>query len=422
MLRNFNCPANSAVRTRAEEMASSTAWLLLGLVAMATGFRASLQPRGCAPQGLGCAPRQPRQPPVVASYQELKSIDSKVDELQSHVNDMLLGFYDRRRSCFALTPGRPRYSITSTCCSLLAVDASRIRWRDQARLRIPSPHTFSTHLLRTPSPHTFSAHPLRTPSARPPHALRALCSVHPQPCTPLLAQLNVQKVVDALLLEEWRGDDLYQKTLTISTLLLLDPQCAALRRHPEQCPKFAEAVGSILDARPSRQRRNEPASAYMRYWAARALMLLSDEQRLVSAAIPAEALPDGELQQAPAKGVGVGPQQAPAKGVGVGPQQATARAPLVCSNALSPSPVPGMMDVSSQLPHSCQPHGCHPPPVCPLHGAASPSSLQAGALDGAQREVLGRAPAYPKHVHRWARPQPETYTRMCVCIGRCCRA
>ena len=55
----------------------------------------------------------------------------------------------------------------------------------------------------------------------------------------------------------------YQTTLTVSTLLLLDPQCAALRRHPEQCPKFAEAVGSILDARPSRQRRNEPASAYM---------------------------------------------------------------------------------------------------------------------------------------------------------------
>ena len=321
-------------------MTSSTTWLLLGLVAMATGFRAGLQPRGCAPQGLGCAPRQPRQPPVVASYQELKSIDSKVDELQSHVNDMLLGFYDRRRSCFALTPGRPRYSITSTCCSLLAVDASRIRWRDQARLHTPSPHTFSAHLLHTSSPHTFTTRPLHTPSphalsTRPPHALRALCSVHPQPCTPLLAQLNVQKVVDALLLEEWRGDDLYQKTLTISTLLLLDPQCAALRRHPEQCPKFAEAVGSILDARPSRQRRNEPASAYMRYWAARALMLLSDEQRLVSAAIPAEALPDGELQQAPANGVGVGPQQAPA------------RAPSVCSNALSPSPVAGMMDVSS---------------------------------------------------------------------------
>ena len=181
MLRNPNCPANSAVRTRAEEMASSTAWLLLGLVAMATGFRASLQPRGCAPQGLGCAPRQPRQRPVVASYQELKSIDSKVDELQSHVNDMLLGFYDRRRSCFALTPGRPRYSITSTCCSLLAVDASRIRWRDQARLRIPSPHTFSTHLLRTPSPHA-----LRTPSARPPRPL--LCTPSTLHAAPRAAQ------------------------------------------------------------------------------------------------------------------------------------------------------------------------------------------------------------------------------------------
>ena len=113
-----------------------------------------------------------------------------------------------------------------------------------------------------------------------------------------MRQLNVQKVVDALLLEEWRGEDLYQKTLTISTLLLLDPQCAALRRHPEQSPKFAEAIGSILDARPSRQRRNEPASAYMRYWAARSLMLLSHEQQLVSAAIPAAALPTGELEQA----------------------------------------------------------------------------------------------------------------------------
>lgn len=177
------------------------------------------------------------------SYQELKSIDSKVDELQSDVIDMLLGFYDRRRSCFALTPGRSRYSITSTCCSLLAVDAARVRWRDQ---------------------------------------------------------LNVQKVVDALLVEDWRGDDLYQTTLTVSTLLLLDPQCAALRRHPEQRAKFAEAVGSILDARPSRQQRNAPTSAYMRYWAARALMLLSDEQRLVSAAIPAEALPDGAREHADA--------------------------------------------------------------------------------------------------------------------------
>lgn len=268
-------------------MGSATVGLLLGLVAIAVGFHVGQPPR--QPRMARVAPRQPRVARVVATYQELKSIDSKVDELQSHVNDMLLGFYDRRRSCFALTPGRPRFSITSTCCSLLAVDASRIRWRDQARLHAPSPLTFYTPSARPP--HAFSA--------RPPHAL---CSVHPQPARRLLAQLNVQKVVDALLLEEWRGDDLYQKTLTISTLLLLDPQCAALRRHPEQCPKFAEAVGSILDARPSRQRRNEPASAYMRYWAARALMLLSDEQRLVSAAIPAEALPDGELQQAPAEG------------------------------------------------------------------------------------------------------------------------
>ena len=140
-------------------MVSASAGLLLGLAAIAAGFHAG-QPRGLQPR---VARWQPRTARVVATYQELKSIDSKVDELQSHVSDMLLGFYDRRRSCFALTPGRPRFSITSTCCSLLAVDASRIRWRDQARLHTPSPLTFYTrppHVLRTPSPHA-----LRTPSA-----------------------------------------------------------------------------------------------------------------------------------------------------------------------------------------------------------------------------------------------------------------
>ena len=123
------------------------------------------------------------------SYQELKSIDSKVDELQSDVIDMLLGFYDSRRSCFALTPGRSRYSITSTCCSLLAVDAARVRWRDQ---------------------------------------------------------LNVQKVVDALLVEDWRGDDLYPTELTRTPRRLRwartgytyqPPALGTYRRRRAACPQ-----------------------------------------------------------------------------------------------------------------------------------------------------------------------------------------
>ena len=128
------------------------------------------------------------------SYQELKSIDSKVDELQSDVIDMLLGFYDSRRSCFALTPGRSRYSITSTCCSLLAVDAARVRWRDQ---------------------------------------------------------LNVQKVVDALLVEDWRGDDLCQTELTRTPRRLRwartgyayqPPALGTYRTHRAACPQAPRTV------------------------------------------------------------------------------------------------------------------------------------------------------------------------------------
>ena len=171
------------------------------------------------------------QPPAVASgnaraavatatseappdaYSELKKLDSMVSDLSSNTNEMLLGFYDQGRSCFALTPGRPRFSITSTCCSLLAIHASRLRWRNQPGL-------------------------------------------------------NVDRVVEALLLEEWRSDDLYQLTLCTSALMLLDPKSAALRRHPSACAKFAAAVETILDARPSRQRRNERTSAYTRHSAA----------------------------------------------------------------------------------------------------------------------------------------------------------
>ena len=42
-------------------------------------------------------------------------------------------------------------SLVRFCGSLLAVDASRHRWRDQARLHTPSPQAFSTH----PSPSIF---------------------------------------------------------------------------------------------------------------------------------------------------------------------------------------------------------------------------------------------------------------------------
>ena len=42
-----------------------------------------------------------------------------------------------------------------------------------------------------------------------------------------------------------------------------------------------------------------------------------------------------------------------------------------------------------------------------VHGAASASSLQIGALDGAQREVSGRALARPKHVPSTSQARPK---------------
>ena len=64
------------------------------------------------------------------SYEELVALERQTDAL--YQKEMLSGVYDERRRCFAITGGAKRYSITSTCFALLALDAEPERWHSAA--------------------------------------------------------------------------------------------------------------------------------------------------------------------------------------------------------------------------------------------------------------------------------------------------
>ena len=64
-----------------------------------------------------------------ASFDDLRALDNKIEKLSSMGISGLRSFYDDSTRCFALTPGKPRVSVTSTVFSLLAIDAAPNAWR-----------------------------------------------------------------------------------------------------------------------------------------------------------------------------------------------------------------------------------------------------------------------------------------------------
>ena len=181
------------------------------------------------------------------SYEELVALEKQTDAL--YQKEMLSGVYDERRRCFAITGGAKRYSITSTCFALLALDAEPEQWHSAAAGRA---------------------------SAR-------------------LDHLQVDAVLEALLVAEWRESDLYQATSIVTALRLIDPHARTLRALPAVHWRVASAIETLIDNRPMRRNgRKQPVGAYLRYCSARALMLLlapPAEVEAASAACPADAPP-----------------------------------------------------------------------------------------------------------------------------------
>jgi len=169
--------------------------------------------------------------PEPASFLELQQMCSRLQKLERTGVDWLRGFYDEATGCFALVPGRPRLSVTSTSFALLAADASAVHWHE--------------------------------------------------------SPIELPRVLARLMQSGWSEQDVFTCTLVVVTWRVLDPSAALLRRGEASPQCVQRALQQLLLARPRRRTgRTQATSAYMRFWIARAASLL-----LASAAPPQDAAP-----------------------------------------------------------------------------------------------------------------------------------
>lgn len=149
-----------------------------------------------------------------SSFQELRRLDDRCHQLESVGIDALSGFYEADKNTFALTPGRRRVSVTSTCCSLYAINAAPAQWR-------------------------------QTP-------------------------LRVRECLDTLLSAENREDDTFQAVLLVAAARLMDPDPTNANNT-----RLTACIVTMLSARPLRRAgRNQQLSAYLRFWLAYSASLL----------------------------------------------------------------------------------------------------------------------------------------------------
>jgi len=159
-------------------------------------------------------------PAMGLQFSEMRALDSRLDKICRTGADAVSGFFDQSASSFAITPGAPRFSVTSSVFALLAIDSDASAWATPDR-----------------------------PSA--------------------------ELVVRALLEAEWRANDVFQSALVVVASRLIDPGAAHLSASETAQVKFAAAVEEMLAARPRRRSgRTQRLSAYSRYWMARATTML----------------------------------------------------------------------------------------------------------------------------------------------------
>lgn len=181
------------------------------------------------------------------AFSELREFDQKLAALEAVGINGLNGFYDAEKRGFALTPSAPRFSVTTTIFSLLAIDANPKAWTTAGQAA---------------------------------------------------QQQRVRGCLDALLDANWREDDVAQLVFVLTALRILDPQATLLHGEAaaHHTARLSAAVSAMIDARPQRRAgRNQPLSAYLRFWMALAsTQLLNPSGELdpfFSPALPDDAFP-----------------------------------------------------------------------------------------------------------------------------------
>lgn len=79
---------------------------------------------------------------LALSFGESRALDGQLSKLCAAGADHMSGFFDQRTDSFAITPGAPRLSVTTSAFALLALDADPWAWTDG-----PAPVTVIAKLL-----------------------------------------------------------------------------------------------------------------------------------------------------------------------------------------------------------------------------------------------------------------------------------
>lgn len=186
--------------------------------------------------------------PTLKAFGELRAFDQRLSSLEKVGVDNLNGFFDASNGGFALTPSAPRFSVTTSIFGLLAIDANPKAW------------------------------------------------------TAISGQAALKQRVDgclvALLDADWREDDVAQLVFVLTALRILDPQANLLQGDAAATrnARLSSAIEAMAAARPQRRAgRNQPLSAYLRFWMAQASTLLlnpsGELEPFFSPALPEAAIP-----------------------------------------------------------------------------------------------------------------------------------
>jgi len=200
------------------------------------------------------------------SFDEMSSLTKRLDVLESSAPGILLDFFEPHLNSFSVKPGKTEgLSVTSTCYSLLAIQASS---------------AFDSSVSYT-------------------------CDSN---------KVCIPNIIRALLTSTWREEDLFQVPLLLYTVLLFDQDRSAmfslLQSKEDGVSKLQRLISAVLKARPKRRSgERQDYSDYITYQVCRSLALLYESRDRPNAptadtetdaisylsvgGLPANAVPEG---------------------------------------------------------------------------------------------------------------------------------
>lgn len=220
-------------------------------------------------------------------FSEMKSFESRLAKIEQSGPETLTGFYEPHLNSFSIRPGSAsRLSVTSSLYSLNAIFAA------------DDPSIYESAV------NTDMAAPMAVPDLN-----------------YIQEKVSVRRMIEAVLMADWREDDLFQVPLLLSTVLDVDSHRNVLGRNMNEAlaSRVRNLVEAVLTARPMRRYgQTQPYSEYIIYHCTKAMSAMQKSTPILMppgsseesandgsdsdvgvGSLPEKALPEGAASQVP---------------------------------------------------------------------------------------------------------------------------